>query len=123
MLRIEPALIAYLSDQLAPVPVTAELVNDHPYPIVHLERISGGYDGFLIDAPVIDIDAYAQKRGDAELLSHRVLDALLDARGQVVGGIVITYVNVETAPRIVPGSDNPAVRRYGATYQLGAHSA
>lgn len=90
-------------------------------PWVQVVRIGGSYDGFRLDRPEMDVDAYAADGVAAAGLALRIQQALHnDLERTTTGGAVVTEVTTITGPHQVP-HDNPALRRYVATYQLTVH--
>lgn len=121
---VEVLLIAWLGARLPGVTLVAELDNDllADLPLVQVTDVpGGGDDGFRIDRPVVDINAYAASRGEARALGQRVRALLLtELRGSVTGGGVITRVNTIQGPTVRPYT-NTELRRVGATYQVFLH--
>ncbi|MFI9204037.1 hypothetical protein [Streptomyces sp. NPDC053048] len=120
----EAALVAWLTPHLG-VRVCTETPADldHAVPLLRLQRIGGGDDGFRLDLAVVDIDAFAATRAEAAGLAARTRGALL---GKLPGAIAPTAAAAFTAASTVSAPawrpwENPAVTRIGATYAIRLH--
>lgn len=120
---IEQLLVAYLEDVLDERVLTDLPSNvDQILPVVRMTRVSGDDDGFKLDRPIVDIDAYAADRAGAFSLARRVQALLLFELPTVVcPGGVVTAVDTIVGPRWLPDT-NTSLRRVQATYQFFAHA-
>lgn len=116
---VEMMLVGYLRTRVS-APVTVEPEQDFTPPLLAVERIAGNHDGFRLDYPMIDVDAFAVNRGSAEALSWETHDAFLALKGTIQRGLVIARVDVDAAPRHVDYG-NRNVRRFSSTYTLTIH--
>ena len=112
-------LVAYLRDRVS-APVTVEPESEFPLPLLAIERIAGAHDGYKLDRPTIDIDAFAVNRGSAEALAWEADAAILALRNTKQRGLVITRVDVNAAPHHVDYG-NRNLRRFSSTYSLTIH--
>ncbi|MBB1253171.1 hypothetical protein H3146_07275 [Streptomyces sp. OF3] len=121
---VEVLLIGWLQQRLGPgVVVRDELDNNllNELPTVQVQRAGGGDDGFRLDRPVVDTNAYATSRGAALALCQQVRRLLLtELRGSKAGPAVVGYITTISAPTVRP-YENLALRRAGATYQMHIH--
>lgn len=120
---IEQLLVAYLKDVLDERVLT-DLPSDldQILPVVRLTRVSGDDNGFKLDRPIVDIDAYAADRAGAFGLARRVQALLLWELPTVsCPGGVVTAVDTIVGPRWLPDT-NVGLRRVQATYQFFAHA-
>ncbi len=133
-LSIEKILVAYLEQELG-VTTAVELphnVESDPdldsLPIIVVDRISGAdlSGSHALDRPVIDIDCYAQgpSRENAQDLAEQVRNRVMRLRGRRItipdGAVVFGRVRTVVGPRNLP-HNNPAVRRYNASYETLLH--
>ncbi|TYK45156.1 hypothetical protein [Actinomadura decatromicini] len=127
MVDAETLLVGWLSSWLEGEEQPGTVSTETPagfetqLPWIQVVRIGGGYDGFRLDRPEIDVDAYAADGVAAAALALRIQQALHDGLARTAtGGAVVTAVDTITGPHQVP-HDNPALRRYTATYQFTLH--
>jgi hypothetical protein len=125
VIDIEALLVAWLEDTIEDVRASTETPPDlgGQLPWLQVVRIGGPYDGYRIDRPTVDIAAFDATGPEASALAAQVQVLMHEqfARGQV-GSAVISRVETVTGPHWVP-YDNPAMRRYEATYRLAVHPA
>lgn len=127
MVDAETLLVGWLSAWLETAHMPGTVSTETPagfetqLPWIQVVRIGGSYDGFRLDRPEIDVDAYAADGVAAAGLAQQIQQALHDDLARTsTGGAVVTRVDTITGPHWVP-HDNPALRRYVATYQLTVH--
>lgn len=127
MVDAETLLVGWLTTWLEAAGTSGTVSTETPagfetqLPWIQVVRIGGGYDGFRLDRPELDVDAYAADGVAAAALALKIQRALHhDLARTSTGGAVVTRVDTITGPRWVP-HDNPALRRYVATYQLTVH--
>lgn len=125
MIDIEALLVTWLEDVIEDVTASTETPADleEQLPWLLVRRIGGPYDGVRLDQPTVDVAAFAASTTAASALAAQVQVLLHKqlARHQV-GAAVVSAVNTLTGPHWVP-YDNPAMRRYEATYQFYVHPA
>ena len=125
MIDIEAVLIAWLEDTVEDVRASTETPSDLDgrLPWLQVRRISGPYDGFRRDQPIVDIATYAVTGPAAAELALQVQQLLHEQLwGSTTGGTVFSLVETRTGPHWVP-YDNPAMRRYEASYRFVIHPA
>lgn len=71
-MNIEAAVIAYLSEELPGIHVSADLPNPRPDKAITLERTGGSLDGHVLDHPTIAVQCWASSRLEAALLADQV---------------------------------------------------
>lgn len=127
MVDAETLLVGWLTAWLEAADAPGTVSTETPagfetrLPWIQVVRIGGGYDGFRLDRPEVDVDAYAADGVAAADLALRIQRALHEELARTAtGGAVVTAVDTITGPHQVP-HDNPALRRYVATYQLTVH--
>lgn len=127
MVDAEALLVGWLTAWLAEMNAAGTVSTETPagfetrLPWIQVVRIGGGYDGFRLHRPEVDVDAYAASGVAAADLALRIQQALhQDLARTTTSGAVVTAVDTITGPHQVP-HDNPALRRYVATYQLTVH--
>lgn len=120
--ELETLIVPYFTSELD-VRATTELENDFPVPILHVESLGATDDGFRLARSQVDVDAYAATRDEARTLAHRAQAALMALRGTPLDGrAVVTFLGTVVGPRWI-ASQRTVLRRFGATYLIGAHSA
>lgn len=119
---IEAALVSWCNERKLSAPASAETWKDFSPPLIVIERVGGGHDGYRVHDAVIDIDAFADNRLGAESLAWEADSALHDIVGITHRGLVVTRVNVTGAPRS-QNYGNENIRRFTATYRLTYHAA
>lgn len=121
---VEVLLIGWLQARLGSGVVVRDELDVHladELPTVQVQRAGGGDDGFRLDRPVVDINAYASTRGGAFALAQQIRALLLtELRGSATGTAVVGYITTISAPSARP-YENIALRRVGATYQMHIH--
>ncbi|PSJ29557.1 hypothetical protein B7P34_06730 [Streptosporangium nondiastaticum] len=119
----EAALIAWLTPHLGVRVCTDTPADlDHAVPLLRLQRIGGGDDGFRLDLAVVDLDAFAVTRAGAADLATRARTALLaDLPGSALPDVVFTSAATVAAPAWRPWASQ-AVTRIGATYAVRLHT-
>jgi hypothetical protein len=117
-LMLKPYLAAAVS-----VPVTVDPEYDFAVPLLAIERVGGTHDGFRIDRPLVDVDAFHATREGAEALAWAAFDAFQALEGTTQRGLVVSRVHAESAPRQIAYGSNRSVRRFVATYELTIHAA
>ncbi|SET48244.1 hypothetical protein [Nonomuraea wenchangensis] len=125
MIDVEAALVAWLENNVAGVHASTETPSDldDRLPWLQVVRLGGPYDGFRRDQPTVDISAFAATGPAASDLALQVQEALhTQLWGATTGGAVFSRVETRTGPHKVP-YDNPALRRYEATYAFVIHPA
>jgi hypothetical protein len=119
---VEMMLVPYLTASVS-APVTVDPETYFTVPLLAIERVGGTFDGFRIDRPRVDVDAFAATREDAEALAWEACDAFHALEGTTQRGLVVTRVHAESAPRPMPYGTNRDLRRFVATYELTIHAA
>lgn len=71
-MNIEALLIAYLSNELPDINVSADLPNPRPSKAITVERTGGREDSIVLDHPTIAIQCWASTRLEAALLADEV---------------------------------------------------
>jgi hypothetical protein len=100
------------------LPTCTELPADFAVPIVRVLGVGGLDPDYKLDAAVLDVDTFDVDYPAASATARRVHQSLrTDLRGSTVAGSLVTAVNTSIRPRWQPW-DNPAVRRFTATYQV-----
>lgn len=114
------ALRAAAETRFKPVRCVTDLPSPLTGKVIQFERI-GGPDSTRLDRPVIDVDAYAPTRGEAEQLAHDVRAWIrYELPGQTVGGMTVSDVSTISGPSRAPYS-NTGVWRFTASYSLAVH--
>jgi hypothetical protein len=125
MIDIEAVLIAWLEEVIEDVRASTETPADLDdlLPYLQVVRTGGPYDGYRLDQPAVDIAAFAATGPQASALAAQVQVLLHEefARNKI-GAAVISRVETATGPHWVP-YDNPAMRRYEASYRFVIHPA
>lgn len=122
---VERLLVSFLGAALGGVRVLTDTPAnlEKVLPVVQVTRFGGADVAPGIDRPVVDIDCYAATRGAASDLAERVRYALLyQLPGTSIGTVGIPRVDTVTGPTWRP-YDNPALRRFGASYAVTTHAA
>jgi hypothetical protein len=117
---IEAALVTWLKTALGGTRCVTELPADlgTVVPLVEIGRIGGTDPTISIDRANVDITCFAATRADARALAYQVWGVLrTNLIGTSLGGGVVLRVDTASAPAWHP-YDDPAVRRFGATYQI-----
>ena len=125
MIDIEAVLIAWLEDNIEDVRASTETPHDldDELPWLQVVRISGPYDGFRRDQPVVDVTVFAASGPAASDLALQVQHLFHEQlRGSTSSGAVFNDVETRAGPHRVP-YDNPNMRRYEATYRFVVHPA
>lgn len=123
MIDVEAALIAWLEDNVEGVHASTETPSDldDQLPWLQVRRVGGPYDGFRRDQPIVDIASFAATGPAAADLALQVQTLLHEQLwGATTGGTVFSRVKTDVGPHWVP-YDNPAMRRYEATYAFVVH--
>lgn len=125
MIDIEALLVDWLEDTVEGVTASTETPDDleGQLPWLLVRRVGGGYDGFRLDQPTVDIATFATSTTTASALAAQVQVLLHEQLARhKVGTAVVSAVSTITGPHWVP-YDNPAMRRYEATYRVTVHPA
>ncbi len=125
MIDIEALLVAWLEGVIEDVTASTETPPDldDRLPWLQVVRIGGSYDGFRLDRPTVDIAAYDSTGPLASALAAQVQVLIHEQLARTkVGTAVVSRVVTIAGPHFVP-YDNPAMRRYEATYQFVVHPA
>ena len=119
---VEAELVAWLASGL-----DARVLTDLPanlgeiLPIIQIQRAGGSDDGLRLDRAFVDIDVYAATRQAASQLMSQTRSLLLtELRGAVTPTAVFTSARTIAAPAWRP-YENPALRRFGATFEIFCH--
>lgn len=120
-LDIEKALVAWLADQ-TDVRCATDTPPNLAEKFVKVVRVGGTDDALSVDKPVVDIECFATTRGDASDLARKV-QRLLRFRGETsVTGGWMRQASTVSGPALRPQA-NPALWRFGATYQIPTRSS
>lgn len=125
MIDIETVLIGWLEDTIEDVRASTETPADldERLPWLRVKRVAGPYDGFRLDRPAVDIEAFAQTGAEASALALQIQQLMHDEFARAtVGGAVISEVTTLSGPHETPYG-NPNLRRYEASYSLVVHPA
>lgn len=125
MIDIEALLVTWLEDTIEDVTASTETPADLEtrLPWLQVVRIGGGYDGFRLDQPTVDIAAYSSTGPAASALAAQVQILLHEQLARTkIGTAVVSRIETVTGPHWVP-YDNPAMRRYEASYRFTVHPA
>lgn len=121
---VELELIGWVQTRVgAGTVVRDEVDNDllKELPTVQIQMVGGDDDGFRLDRVLVDVDVYADTRGNAIALATTVHGLLLtELRGSQTGRAVFGAVRTVARPCPRP-YENTALRRVGATYQMFLH--
>jgi hypothetical protein len=125
---VESAVLLWLAAQLDPIRCVTELPStlETSVPLVEVGRIGGADRVPGLDHARIDVTCFAGTknglRAEARALAYRVHDLLrFSLTGSPVAGGFVSRVVTESGPSWLP-YDNPAVRRFGATYEITVHT-
>lgn len=129
---IERLLVAWLPQHCNGIHVMTDLPHDFAtpggdtslMPVIVVDRIAGAdlTNTPILDRPVIDVDAYAGTRDEAQDLAEMARHALLwILPGSKVESTVFTRIRTVVGPRMLAHA-NPKVRRYSANYELLLHA-
>ncbi|GHD70132.1 hypothetical protein GCM10010317_076780 [Streptomyces mirabilis] len=119
---VEAELIAWL-DTVLDVRVLTDLPANlgDVLPVVQVQRVGGYDDGFRLDRALVDIDVYAATREAASALMAQTRSLLLtELRGVATDTAVFTVARTIAAPAWRP-YENPALRRFGASFEIYCH--
>ncbi len=96
---------------------------DERLPWVLVRRTGGGYDGFRLDQPSVDIAVFAPDVDTASALALQIQQLFHEslARRQH-GDAVVAHVRTTSGPHWVP-YDNADIQRVEASYVLTVHPA
>lgn len=123
MIDIEALLVAWLQESIEDVTASTETPADldDNLPWLLVRRTGGPYDGFRLDQPQVDIAVFAATGPDASALAAQVQVLLHQQLARTkTGTAVVSKVDTISGPHWVP-YDNPAMRRYEASYRLTVH--
>jgi hypothetical protein len=120
---IELLVITWLSDQEQ---VTGRVVHDLPATItgtvIRALRISGANRSLIVDRPIVDIDVFSDDLADAVASARLVQNLLLfSLRATQTPQGYVQNVTTVIGPRWMPEVNQDLVR-YGASYEIHAHS-
>lgn len=76
-----------------------------------------GSDDLVTDAPVVDVETFATKRGDAADLAEDVREIFHSLVGRRIGPVLIDRVRTTMSPSWVDYR-NPATNRFVASYRI-----
>lgn len=85
-------------------------------PVIVVNRVGGTDDG-ITDRPLVQVSCYGTDRPAAWSLSGQCQQAILNASGQAVGGILVDSTGTAAGGQQVPDL-NPDDRRVISTYRL-----
>lgn len=125
MIDIEALLVTWLEDTIEDVTASTETPADleSRLPWLQVVRIGGGYDGFRLDQPTVDIAAFAATGPEASALAAQVQVLFHEQLARIkIGTAVVSRIETVTGPHWVP-YDNPNMRRYEASYRFTVHPA
>ncbi|MFE9777695.1 hypothetical protein ACFYPA_06010 [Streptomyces sp. NPDC005775] len=122
---IELDLIGWLQAKAGPGVVVRDEVDNNllnELPTVQIQRIpAGGDDGFRLDRALVDIDVYADTRGNAIDLALLIRGWLMtELAGSQTSRAVYGRVTSSPPPAVRP-YENTGLRRVGASYQIYSH--
>lgn len=97
-------------------------LNANEIVVTRVKRIAGApqTSSPFDDRPVVDIDTFTADYGFSDRVGRDIQAALLNLRGQQLTIGVVQFTRVIVAPRWLP-DPNPALFRFGATYQFHFH--
>ncbi|WP_028924195.1 hypothetical protein [Pseudonocardia acaciae] len=116
----EEIVVAYLDDALPGTNVVTELRVgfEDKLPVVRVCRVGGAVSKPLIlDAPLVDVDAYHRTRAQASQLAREIAAAMSAARGVALAGGLVTSVTEQVGPSWRPDY-NPRVHHFGCQFVL-----
>lgn len=119
---VEAELIAWLATKLS-----VRVLTDLPanladvLPVIQVQRIGGDDDALRLDRALVDVDVYAATRPAASGLMAQARSALLsELRGIATEAAVFTMARTIAAPTW-RSYENPALRRFGASFEIHSH--
>jgi hypothetical protein len=127
---IEVALIAELTSQMgssyrfsSTLPENILNLVGRDVSVTRIKRIAGGPDASnpFHDRPVVDIDTFTSDYGESDRAGRAIQAALFNLRGKQLSIGVIQSTRAIVSPRWLP-DPNPALYRFGATYQFRFHA-
>lgn len=119
---VEVELVAWLGAAVGERVLTELPANlDDVLPVVQVQRVGGGDDGFRLDRALVDVDVYAATRAGASTLAGQARHELVvNLRGVATAAAVFGRVATVSAPAWRP-YENTGLRRSGATYEIFFH--
>lgn len=123
MIDVEALLIAWLQATISGVRASTETPPDLDNRLPWLRVVSDGgpYDGFRVDRPTVDIEAFATTGPAAATLAAQVQRLLHEQlAGSTTATAVVSRVETVVGPHRIP-YDNPNMRRYVGTYRFAVH--
>jgi hypothetical protein len=130
-LDIELLLVAWLQARFPAVQVCTEtpasmgtvLPNGTVIPVIQVVRTSGLPVATTLDGPLVDVDCFALGRAAARSLAYKVMAQLETGLVGATDGTAshITRVRITLGPQWRP-YDNTALRRFGVSAYITAHS-
>jgi hypothetical protein len=113
---VEKLAVAYLNAALsARVATNVPADVDNLPGFVRVTRGPGSDDG-ITDSPLVDVETFAPKQGDAADLAEDAREAMHALSAVAVNGSLVDYVSTASGPTRVFYSPN--VERYVASYRL-----
>lgn len=85
-------------------------------PVAWCFKIGGSCDG-ITDSPIVQVNIIARTRTEALDLSNKVREAVLDARGRPINGVLIDSTEEKNGIRLQP-APMPKQPMIAATYRL-----
>lgn len=90
-------------------------------PVIRVSRYGGSGSLVMLDRASVDVDCYADSRGEASALAGQVRDLLLTQfHGFTADGATVARVRTINAPGWAP-YDNTSLRRFHASYMVSLH--
>jgi len=119
---IEALMVAWVTDVVG-LPASTETPADleSRVPFVQVTGTGGDHDGYRRDEPSVDISVFAATTVEAADWAGRIHWLLHEQLAEsVYDGVSVNRVRTSVRPHRVP-YDNPALRRYEASYSLVVH--
>nr|WP_202121585.1 hypothetical protein [Streptomyces sp. BA2] len=115
-------MVAWLHARL-----TVRVLTDLPanladvLPVIQLQRVGGDDDTLRLDRAFVEVDVYAATRPAASALMAQARSVLLsELSGAVTDSAVFTMARTIAAPSW-RSYENPALRRFGASFEIYSH--
>jgi hypothetical protein len=120
---VEIEIFGYLTTKYPTLRFSTDLPGQISTTTVRIKRISGANRDILIDRAIVDIDVYSPtNEADASTQARAIQATLLAMTGTRTNNGVVQRVATINGPRWLP-TDNQALTRYGATYEIYIRSA